>query len=41
VILWNITPSADASLSVYSFMAMTGVRRLLEPKEEVAGHGVP
>jgi phthiodiolone/phenolphthiodiolone dimycocerosates ketoreductase len=31
VVLWNITPFADASLSVYSFKAMREVRALLEP----------
>jgi phthiodiolone/phenolphthiodiolone dimycocerosates ketoreductase len=30
VVLWNITPFADASLSVYSFKAMREVRQLLE-----------
>jgi phthiodiolone/phenolphthiodiolone dimycocerosates ketoreductase len=33
VILWNITPFADASLSAYSFEAMAEVRRLLEEDE--------
>jgi phthiodiolone/phenolphthiodiolone dimycocerosates ketoreductase len=37
VILWNITPFADASLSGYSFKAMTEVRRLLGDGEPVAG----
>jgi phthiodiolone/phenolphthiodiolone dimycocerosates ketoreductase len=30
VVLWNITPFADATLSVYSFKAMREVRELLE-----------
>jgi phthiodiolone/phenolphthiodiolone dimycocerosates ketoreductase len=30
VVLWNITPFADASLSGYSFKAMAEVRRLLD-----------
>jgi len=30
VVLWNITPFADAAQSVYSFKAMTEVRRLLD-----------
>jgi phthiodiolone/phenolphthiodiolone dimycocerosates ketoreductase len=30
VILWNITAFADPALSVYSFKAMTELRRLLD-----------
>jgi len=37
VILWNITPFADASLSGYSFRAMTEVRELLDAAEAGAG----
>jgi phthiodiolone/phenolphthiodiolone dimycocerosates ketoreductase len=35
VVLWNITPFADASLSVYSFRAMRQVRALLEETANV------
>ncbi len=35
VVLWNITPFADASLSVYSFRAMREVRALLEETANV------
>ena len=35
VVLWNITPFADASLSVYSFRAMRQVRALLEETAHV------
>ncbi|OJU79891.1 MAG: hypothetical protein BGO11_16555 [Solirubrobacterales bacterium 70-9] len=37
VVLWNITPFADAAMSGYSFKAMGEVRRLLEPAETVSG----
>jgi len=39
VVLWNITPFADASQSAYSFKAMAEVRRLLgeEPESVVGG----
>jgi hypothetical protein len=30
VVLWNITPFADASLSGYSFKAMREIKDLLE-----------
>jgi phthiodiolone/phenolphthiodiolone dimycocerosates ketoreductase len=40
VILWNITPFADPAQSVYSFKAMTEVRRLLGAEEELAEHAV-
>ncbi|QEC50520.1 LLM class flavin-dependent oxidoreductase [Baekduia soli] len=33
VILWNITPFADPAQSVFSFKAMTEVRRLLDSEE--------
>jgi phthiodiolone/phenolphthiodiolone dimycocerosates ketoreductase len=35
VVLWNITPFADASLSVYSFRAMREIRALLEETAHV------
>jgi phthiodiolone/phenolphthiodiolone dimycocerosates ketoreductase len=35
VVLWNITPFADASLSVYSFRALREVRALLEETAHV------
>jgi len=35
VVLWNITPFADAALSVYSFKAMREVRQLLEETANV------
>jgi phthiodiolone/phenolphthiodiolone dimycocerosates ketoreductase len=35
VVLWNITPFADASLSVYSFRAMREVRALLDEPAHV------
>jgi phthiodiolone/phenolphthiodiolone dimycocerosates ketoreductase len=37
VILWNITAFADPALSIYSFKAMTEVRRLLGDVPEPAG----
>jgi phthiodiolone/phenolphthiodiolone dimycocerosates ketoreductase len=40
VVLWNITPFADPSLSAYSFEAMAEVRRLLG-EDEAGGGGSP
>jgi phthiodiolone/phenolphthiodiolone dimycocerosates ketoreductase len=40
VILWNITPFADPAQSVFSFKAMTEVRRLLDADEDRAAHAV-
>jgi phthiodiolone/phenolphthiodiolone dimycocerosates ketoreductase len=41
VVLWNITPFADAGLSAYSFRAMREVRQLLDGVQEgAAAHGV-
>jgi phthiodiolone/phenolphthiodiolone dimycocerosates ketoreductase len=40
VILWNITPFADPAMSVYSFKALTEIRRLLSGDEELTRHGV-
>jgi phthiodiolone/phenolphthiodiolone dimycocerosates ketoreductase len=37
VVLWNITPFADASQSIYSFKAMKTVRELLETEPAPAG----
>jgi phthiodiolone/phenolphthiodiolone dimycocerosates ketoreductase len=40
VILWNITPFADAQLSAYSFKAMREVREILQGvPEDAAAHG--
>lgn len=36
VVLWNITPFGDPSLSAYSFKAMREVKDLLEPAAETA-----
>jgi phthiodiolone/phenolphthiodiolone dimycocerosates ketoreductase len=38
VILWNITPFADPAQSVFSFKALTEVRRLLDADEDRAAH---
>jgi phthiodiolone/phenolphthiodiolone dimycocerosates ketoreductase len=39
VVLWNITPFADASLSGYSFKAMREIKALLEAEDQAAAGG--